>query len=649
LKKKKELKLQVGGTATGYQNPLDYQVKTFQKEGEQDVRVPFLNNQAQFKVPEGFTERGTTTSTTDLTKTTTTPVQSVQPQPLTAAPTTAKGILQREGIGSAKDILGQVFFEKSDDVLAAQGKTRAQDIIEQEQKIQESKRASEQFTRMQQMRSMQEEAEFQKKEKEFIDNLDPKKLGFDYKPIYNTKFGEIDFSQAKFSVNSWAGHNTAANITIGKDSYVFIPEEYVYKGVRGVNAMGWKDQDRQGVNTAFLDQKHWDMFLDKTQYINLEETSIDVKSLFPFYGNQEAPRGFLAKSSDLRTLLPADKFRNWAITDQLHGGEVLGLANYNGKLVYATANRQQAQTSYIGADGKQWSHWTTRKKGLFEGIPIIGKPFTQLATGIAETFAQIPGGAEIAYLLAGGPANPSAGYLYASLKALEVAGKGGSLEQRLLAAGVAYVSKSPTVQVYGNKVAEFLQANDLVTNATLAKAAGGAIVGSAVNGMTAAATGGNVKEAMAVGAVGGGLSLTSREVASTLVGGIENLEKLAAASNIHINKLTAVITGSVANGAIASIKGQDFLTAFGNNLIAEGMGQYAASNLVKQLEGSFSKETLAEIEKNTKNIISATARAAVRGEDLETALKAVTARSVVSTGGSILGKTLGELRANKKS
>jgi hypothetical protein len=110
LKKKKELKLQVGGTATGYQNPLDYQVKTFQKEGEQDVRVPFLNNQAQFKVPEGFTERGTTTSTTDLTKTTTTPVQSVQPQPLTAAPTTAKGILQREGIGSAKDILGQSFL-----------------------------------------------------------------------------------------------------------------------------------------------------------------------------------------------------------------------------------------------------------------------------------------------------------------------------------------------------------------------------------------------------------------------------------------------------------------------------------------------------------------------------------------------------------
>jgi uncharacterized protein with von Willebrand factor type A (vWA) domain len=50
-----------------------------------------------------------------------------------------------------------------------------------------------------------------------------------------------------------------------------------------------------------------------------------------------------------------------------------------------------------------------------------------------------------------------------------------------------------------------------------------------------------------------------------------------------------------------------------------------------------------------KNLVSATARAAVRGEDLETALKAVTARSAASTGGSILGKTLGELRANKKS
>jgi hypothetical protein len=33
---------------------------------------------------------------------------------------------------------------------------------------------------MQQLRGMQEEAEFQRKEKEFIDTLDPKKLGYDY-------------------------------------------------------------------------------------------------------------------------------------------------------------------------------------------------------------------------------------------------------------------------------------------------------------------------------------------------------------------------------------------------------------------------------------------------------------------------------------
>jgi hypothetical protein len=87
-----------------------------------------------------------------------------------------------------------------------------------------------------------------------------------------------------------------------------------------------------------------------------------------------------------------------------------------------------------------------------------------------------------------------------------------------------------------------------------------------------------------------------------LVGGSENLTKLATASNIPQGKLAAVITGSVANGAIASIKGQDFLTAFGNSLVAEGIGQYAASNLVKQLEGSFSKATLDEIEKKHENI-----------------------------------------------
>jgi hypothetical protein len=54
------------------------------------------------------------------------------------------------------------------------------------------------------------------------------------------------------------------------------------------------------------------------------------------------------------------------------------------------------------------------------------------------------------------------------------------------------------------KLLTFYKQVELVTNATLAKAAGGAIVGSALNGTIAAATGGNVKEAMATGAVGGG-------------------------------------------------------------------------------------------------------------------------------------------------
>jgi hypothetical protein len=74
----------------------------------------------------------------------------------------------------------------------------------------------------------------------------------------------------------------------------------------------------------------------------------------------------------------------------------------------------------------------------------------------------------------------------------------------LLLQVLAYVSTSVSVEKFGTQVADFLQTSGMVTNATLAKAAGGAIVGSALNGTIAAATGGNVKEAMATGAVGGG-------------------------------------------------------------------------------------------------------------------------------------------------
>jgi hypothetical protein len=47
--------------------------------------------------------------------------------------------------------------------------------------------------------------------------------------------------------------------------------------------MPWGGKKEQGVNTAFLDEKHWDKVLEKTQYIDLAETSIDVKRLFPYY------------------------------------------------------------------------------------------------------------------------------------------------------------------------------------------------------------------------------------------------------------------------------------------------------------------------------------------------------------------------------
>jgi hypothetical protein len=60
-----------------------------------------------------------------------------------------------------------------------------------------------------------------------------------------------------------------------------------------------KEQE-QGVNTAFLDEKHWEKVLEKTQYIDLAETSIDVKTLFPYYDKAEASRGFLIKAEDLK-------------------------------------------------------------------------------------------------------------------------------------------------------------------------------------------------------------------------------------------------------------------------------------------------------------------------------------------------------------
>jgi hypothetical protein len=638
-----------------YKNPLDYQVKTFEKEGEEDVRVSFINDTAQSKVPEGFIEKGASTTATPTTPpplvaptvtTTSTPAVANTQKALDSS-RTAKQILKSENIGTAKDILAQTYFRPSEDFAATQGKSVAQSILEQEFKIQESKAASEAFAKEQQTKKMQEELEFQKKEKEFINNLDPNSLSFQQKPVYNTRFGELDFTEAKYSkptakeVGPAAATNVYAKINIGDQEYYFMPEEFVYKGTTIKDPVTKKQT--AVVNGAFLTERYWEMFLNRAQYIDLSESGIDTKTLLPQFSQEEASRGFLLKKEDVISLNQGS-FLTWDVGANPWSGTVAGMARKDGKMIYVLNNVGKAEAAWLNPDGYRQAVWTEASsfQKAVGSIPIIGKPIVSLSKDIAKTFAEIPYAAEIVGVATGNP------YLYASLKALEVAGKGGTLEDAAKAAVVAYATTAVPMKTYGASVGNYLQSTGMITNATAANAVGGAIVGSMVQGTIAAIQGKDVKEAMTIGAISGGLNQTSIELTTKLVGGADNLSTLAKLTNVSPTRLSNVVSGAFISGSVAALQDKDFFTAFGTSLISQGLGEVAASNLIKELQTiktadgklAFSKEVLNDIGAGVKNTVSAAARAAVRGEDFETALKVVGARSVADIGGGVLGRQL---------
>jgi hypothetical protein len=556
--------------------------------------------------------------------------------PLPEPKTEAQKILRQEGIAKPSDILGQTFFEKPEDILRGEGITKAEDILKGEKE----KEASKEFAKTKQMEMLREEMDFQKQQQQYINNIDPNNFKFPNQNTYDTKFGSIDFDKAEVKGGYYGGYHTTVDFKIPTgvffegtkyeqtkyDDYTFIPADYITKGVRkmaGSPAMFF--------NEAFLRQDHWEKFLDKTQMIDISDFSGEAnKFLKDRYDTNTSSVGFLMKTSDMLELLPANDFKSRPLNDQMHGGEIQGLAYHPDlkKLVYVTEPKGRAQVSYMVYDDAKgtsvsWGHWQTRKK-TFLG-KILGNTITDIATDIAQTFADIPFAPEIAALATGNP------QLYASLKALQVAGKGGTLEDVVKAGVTAYAVQSIPLKNISAQVTDTLYkgGQGVIANEVVAKAVGGALTYSTFNGIMAAVQGQDISEAMKVGAIGGGIGAVGPEFTNKVFGGAENVIKLSDQLNINPRNFQKVFTNATISGAVAAAQGKDFTKQFTNTLIAEGVGTVAASNVVKAMGNSgLSKEALNEIGNNVYTMVSASARAAVRGESIEQALQATARRAI---------------------
>lgn len=593
----------------GYQNPLDFQMRTF-SEKEEDVAEPIT-------APSPFT-------------------QTPAPEPKR----TSLGILEGEGITSAsqvlgppgtrttaKDILRTTYFERPEGVMESEGITAAS-ILEGYRKEEEKKQK--------QAGLMRVEQELQRREQEFIKNFKYEQPEYNPYKFDGTKFGDLDFKDAKtFTGWGWrdseTGKATYYTHTFSKngEDYVFMPEDFALKGVRGENG--------DYFNFGFLKTETWEALLNKSQAIDMGGASRTFTDRVLGEKDIELNRGFLFKKEDWLDFKKDYLDGNYAKEGTYNNSildrsdiRIQGIANVNGKLVYVKNNVKDGRYTFydvfVDETGYTSYQYTKEARGI--------------AADIAKGFAKIPFGAEIAFIASGG--NPA---VYASFKALEVAGKGGDLGDLVKAGATAYVSAS-----VGNSVGEYgkaLGANIATAtgmNAAVANTIGTAVVQAGFNGFVAAATGQDVGDAMLAGAIGGGVGANSASITNTVFGGAENVASLAKSVKLSTGQFQTIFAGSLAAGSINSVVyGKDFMDAFKESLIVSGVSQASANVVASNLDKTMDSKKRAAIVSNTKIFMQASARAAVRGEDIETAMK----RVAPYLAGRAVGQTL-DIATSKK-
>jgi hypothetical protein len=156
-----------------------------------------------------------------------------------------------------------------------------------------------------------------------------------------------------------------------------------------------------------------------------------------------------------------------------------------------------------------------------------------------------------------------------------------------------------------------------------AQTVGSAILGATFNGLTAAATGGNIGKAMLGGAAAGALNANAGEITSAIIGA-ENLNSIATTLNLKPSQVSNIFVGSIGSGVTTAIRGGDFgdvLSSFKDSLISSGVSEIAASNVMKSLSGTMDAANLRKIGVATKMLSNVAINAAMKGLDVNTAIK----------------------------
>ena len=167
---------------------------------------------------------------------------------------------------------------------------------------------------------------------------------------------------------------------------------------------------------------------------------------------------------------------------------------------------------------------------------------------------------------------------------------------------------------------------------------GGAMLGAGTGALTASLRGGDpLKGALAGaagGAFGGAVSTSGMDIATSIVGGgdqvagLMTLQEMSASTGISVTKLSNVISNSVASGIAGAATGKgDVGTLIGTSLAASGIGAYAGS-IVNGIDPGQLNSAVAA----TSSIANIGTRAALGGNDIGDA--------IIANAPSVLGSAI---------
>lgn len=568
-----------------------------------------------------------------------------------AQSTTAKSILQSEGISSSRQLLDKMKVPSAKEILASAGITSPTDILAAEKKKQEADSL---------------ETYYQEQEKEFLKNykFDPN----DFNPTqYETKYGVINLKDMKYS-NGTHFPKSEVNVTIAftdpktGEMYHFLPEGFINQGAKN------SQNNNQVYNTAFLNKDTYEALKNYGQYIDISDTDFSfieqeaTEQVTPnlqsftktdfyteefqdatgatFYRPSEEAlakmnantslfknklqegNGFIFSSEDWKKFSQEHldgNYYNWgALSDKYgiqYGGDIAGIAEKDGKLIYVTSSPDpkkyghDAMSSWIDDTANVNYYWYNKPKRKKD-------PLSQFVYGVGDVFNAIPFGAELLVIATGGAALP----YYPSIKGAQTVSAGGDLGQTLTSMAIAALPQTGIMEGISASTTDYI-ATTFGVEAATAQVMSSAIISAGFNGTIAALTGQDVEKAVIAGALTGGIQAGIPAVAKELFKGVD-VSGVAKTLNMTEKQFQNVLVSSVGNAAVASaVYGRDFFETFSQTLVTSGLSQAAANEVKDQFASTADPKKVQQAVNLTRATVSAGARSAIRGTNFDMELQ----------------------------